>query len=492
LKRFIFHILVLAGLVGLVFSSCRDDNFMASNNAKLAFSVDTLMFDTIFTTIGSTTKSFRVINPNNHSVLISSIYLAGGSESAYRLNIDGEMTNEMKNLELPARDSIYIFVEITVDPNGVNQPMIVQDSVVFSVGSRKQDVDLLAWGQDFVPINNQLLETTTWTAEKPYLVYNIALVDTGHVLTIEPGTRVYFHKNAQLIAIGAINAVGNAENPILFASDRLELMYEDIPDQWGRILLLPGGLENRFEHANIRNSVIGLQVGALEYEGVASVVLHNVKLQHISYAGILAFGSKIQATNTLISNCGYYGAALVLGGSYEFNHCTVVNYWNGFSNRKTPSVYVSNRYRLNIKGVPDSITNRPYLKLAGDTVEFFSDLEQSNWKNSIIWGSLESEIDFDFNKNYLSNSTYENTLFKLNDSTNNIHSERFLYSIRNQDPLFINNREYDFRLDSVSPAINKGNIDFSRLVPTDLNGVSRLADVAPDLGVYEWISIENE
>ena len=67
---------------------------MNSADVQLEFSVDTLMFDTIFTTVGSTTQRLKVYNPYQENVLISRIRLAGGDFSNFRLNINGQMENE--------------------------------------------------------------------------------------------------------------------------------------------------------------------------------------------------------------------------------------------------------------------------------------------------------------------------------------------------------------------------------------------------------------
>ena len=69
----------------------------------------------------------------------------------------------------------------------------------FSTNTRLQDVDLVAWGQDFNLIKDNHIKTTTWTADKPYLVYNYAYVDSGEVLTVEPGAKIYFHNNFSLL-----------------------------------------------------------------------------------------------------------------------------------------------------------------------------------------------------------------------------------------------------------------------------------------------------
>lgn len=476
MRRFKLYILAILTIAIFAITSCEDNSYFA-DDSQLSFSLDTLKFDTIFTTIGSTTQSFRVINPNNKPLQISSIKLAGGDESSYRLNIDGELTNEMHDVEIPANDSIFIFVELTVDPNGYNQPMIVQDSVVFITNTILQDIDLLAWGQDFIPIHKEVLTTTTWTAEKPYLVYEYAYVDSGEVLTVEPGAKVYFHKNAGLYVRGAINATGNAINPIVFSGDRLEEMYQDIPDQWQGILLFPSDLASNFENVEIKNGNIGLQVGTLEYDGAATVNLHNVKIEHMSFAGIFALKSNITATNTLVADCGYYCITLLIGGNYNFTHCTVGNYWGSYSHRESSSVVISNQL------VIDSEDGK---------LLYTGDLEQANWRNSIIWGNLNSEVDFASNDDNAYNYKFENCLLKLADSIDTSNPDIYSNVIVNEDPLFVDHSKYDYQLDTLSPAHNKGSIEIGEFVPMDLNAQSRLSDSAPDIGAYERIEKEDE
>lgn len=471
LRGKIVYLILFLSLFGILITGCEDDGYLTSDDVHLSFSVDTLKFDTIFTTIGSTTKSFRIINNNIQPVLISTIQLAGGDKSAYRLNIDGEMSNEVHDIELPANDSLYIFVELTVDPNGSNQPMIVQDSIIFITNTTIQDIDLIAWGQDFVPIDGGKISTTTWTSQKPYLVYNVAWVDSGEVLSIEPGTQIYFHKSSALAVLGTIRATGTPDMPITFQGDRLETMYDDIPDQWHGVLLFPGEETNVFENVEIKNAKIGLQVGTIEYDGYAKVKLHNVKIQHMAYAGIFAIEAKIDATNTLINDCGYYCATLA-GGEFSFTHCTIGNFWGSYSNRKSASVIISNTLIINE---------------GADTVRYSRDLVKANWKNSIIWGNLATEIEFGHDLEKQFNFEFDHCIVRLPDSIYNKFSTNFKAVKNNVDPLFFDYRAYDFQLDTLSPAKDAGLIDFGELVPNDLLNISRLSDKAPDLGVYERI-----
>ncbi|MDA3928735.1 MAG: hypothetical protein PF541_07220 [Prolixibacteraceae bacterium] len=482
MKNILTTLVFIILLAGIILTSCEEENYISGEDAYLSFSIDTLMFDTIFTTVGSTTQSFRVINPHNQPILISSIELAGAEESNYRMNIDGKIANVLYDIEIPARDSIFIFVEVTVDPNGSNQPMIVQDSIQFTTDSNLQDIDILAWGQDFVPINKEVITTTTWTAEKPYLVYEYAYVDSGEVLTIEPGARIYFHKNAGLYGKGAISAVGTFDEPIIFSGDRLEHMYYDIPDQWSGILLFPNETPSEFENVEISNANIGLQVGAIEYEGSATVRLHNVKIEHMAFAGILALSSNIEASNTVVANCGYYCVSLLVGGTYSFNHCTIANYWGGpgYPNREKPSVSISNNLIVTLNEKSDTLHQDLF----------------SVWRNSIIYGNFidtdgySYEIEYGYNDKNIMGILFENCLLKDTADISNI--DIYPGCIKNKDPLFVNKAEYNFELDSASAAQNLGLLLGAELVPFDLNNNYRLEDKSPDIGAYERVKEEEE
>lgn len=147
MRRFISVVTCLC-LSVLIFSSCRKDNITTNPSDKLAFSTDTLTFDTVFTTLGSTTLYFTVHNPNSQKISISNMHLSGGENSIFRLNIDGQAINQASNVEIPANDSIYVFVAVTVDPNIENNPFVMYDSVLFETNGNLQSVTLQAWGQN--------------------------------------------------------------------------------------------------------------------------------------------------------------------------------------------------------------------------------------------------------------------------------------------------------------------------------------------------------
>jgi len=472
-------------LTAILFSlfSCENEGYLNSPDARLQFSNDTVTFDTIFTTIGSTTQRFTVHNTYDDNILISRIRLSGGDFSNFRLNINGEVSNEITEVEVPANDSIFIFVEVTIDPNGQNLPMVVQDSIEFTLNSIVQNVQLIAYGQDFKLVKAETIKTTTWTAEKPYLVYDYAYVDSTSVLTIEPGTRIYFHKGAGLYVKGKIKANGTFAEQINFLPDRLEESYKNVPDQWNGIVLFSGSKDNVLNFCNIKNANIGLQVGTIENIGFASAKISNTKIENMAYAGLFAIKSKITAFNNLIANCGFYAVALVVGGDYQFYHTTIANYWGSYSSkpRSTPSLVISN-----VLIIEDS---------KGETTIYNGDLENATFGNSIVYGNIQQEIELGNNGKNKFNYFFENCILQVADTFNTSNKNHYVNIQRGSkaDPEFIDPyKEYNYQLDTLSPAKDAGKIEIGGNYQYDLLNKNRTVDKAPDLGAYERIEKKND
>ncbi len=451
--------------------SCEKEEFNTSVDANLVFSRDTILFDTVFTTIGSSTQRFTVKNPYNKNLKISSIFLAGGEDSPYRINIDGFPGTRLDDTELRKKDSLYIFVEVTIDPLNADLPMVVKDSIIFQFNGTQQDVNLISYGQDVNLINGEIITTETWNSPKPYLIYNSMLIDSLHTLTIEAGTKLYFHKGSRLYVAGTIVANGTFESPITFQGDRLEDDYEDIPGQWDGIWLMAGSKDNIFDFTEIKNAIIGIQVDTLANTTRPTLLLSNSKIENMTSAGIFAQGSTIEAYNNLIANCGQYAIALTIGGSYEFYHCTIGNYWR-YSTRTTPSVLLNNYYI-------DVYENTQV-----------RDIDKALFGNCIIYGNKESELYIDKHEDGILDFKFDHTLIKVDDEFSTADPLNFESIIVNQDPNFIDPFNNDFELDTLSIAKDKGKIEYGIQFPYDLNQQNRNSDDAPDLGAFE--RIENQ
>lgn len=470
-----FFRLIIITFITIYTLACEKEEFYDSGDIKLKFSQDTIMFDTVFTTIGSATRFLTVKNPYNKSVKISSISLAGGNNSPYRINIDGYSGTRLDNYELKAKDSLYIFVEVTIDPNESDLPMVVDDSIIFSYKNNYQDVNLVSWGQDVHIINGNengiISGSQHWINDKPYLIYNSMLVDTTSVLTIDPGVMLHFHKNSRLYVLGTLITNGTFENPVIFQGDRLEDDYENIPGQWDGVWLMAGSRNNVLNFTEIKNAIIGIQVDTLVNETEPTLKLSNSKILNMTAIGIYAQGSTIEAHNNVIANCGQFAVALTIGGSYSFYHCTIANYW-GYSTRNTPSVLINNYY----VDVNNDIQARP--------------LNNAIFGNCIIYGNKESEVVLDEIPTKDFNYLFDHTLIKVQDDFSTSDSEHFKNVLVNKDPKFTDPYENDFELDTLSFAKDNGKPEYGNMFPFDINLNNRMNDAGPDLGAFE--RIENE
>lgn len=485
MKRLLINLSLILLVIIMLFS-CRKDDFLTETEGNLNFSTDSVLFDTVFTTVGSTTQYLKVYNPHNKPIKISSIALAGGTSSNYRINIDGVSAVEVKDVELAANDSLFIFVRVTVDPNNTNTPFVVSDSIMFNTNNKWQQVKLVAWGQNayyHTPTNHPynmspysiVSGNTTWLNDKPHLVYGWVVVDSAATLNIQEGTQVHFHNNAGMwvYSDASLKVNGTKSNPVVFQGDRLEQWYQDLPGQWGRLMyngylfsmgiwLSAGSIDNEINYAVIRNGDTGIKADTVGNSTDPTLKISNTIIENMSTAGIYAQGSYIEAENLVVSNVGIHALILSIGGSYDFKHCTFGNYWN-YSTRQTASVVLNNYY--------EDINGNIQLR----------DLTKADFGNCIIYGNIENEILEDKNSNGVFNYKLTNCLLKTTlDISNATH---FDSCIKNTDPLFQNSALNKFMLQAGSPAIDVGNVNIATFVPLDIMGAARTQ--SPDLGAYE-------
>jgi hypothetical protein len=470
LKNLFLSVLFIA--ITLLLVRCRNERiYIEDEDARLAFNMDTLYFDTVFTTIGTTTRNFRIYNPHDRFIKVDRIELAGGSSSVFRVNVDGVPGTAFENFEIAPNDSMYVFVEATLDPNQSPDILRIQDSITFLVNGNTQDVDLVAWGQDVHMLRDSVIDyDATWVNDKPYLVLGYAIVDTLKTLTIEEGVKLYMHRDAILAVVGSLEINGSLEEPVIIQGDRLEEDYSDIPGQWGWIWLVNGSVNNVIDHAEIRNGTMGLFVNSPVESPDPVLTISNTEINQMSYDGILGQGSSIKASNLVIGDCGNSCMELLYEGRYEFVHCTFANYWrSGFSNRRTPALKLAN-----------------YLPVEANQV-VVSDIELAQFRNCIIYGDRANEILISKEDDGILNYSFDHCLTRIDtEELDYTQDPNFVSIINNENPLFDSLR-VSYELDSLSAAIDQGKLEYAEQYPFDKKGESRVGDNKPDLGAFEKI-----
>jgi len=467
-------------------AGCRKDELFTDDpGARLVLTADTVLFDTVFTTIGTVTKRFTVRNENANAVRVD-VALEGGTPSPFRINVDGASGVAFNDVEILGGDSIFVFVEATLGAGGVNTPFIIEDHILFNTNGNEQEVLLLAWGQDAYfhkPDPGSYLGILPcdahWTNDKPHVIYGICAVDSACSLTIDAGVKVYVHGGGRLWIYreGQITANGTVLEPIIFQGDRLEAEYQDLPNQWDRIWINEGVLENKLENVVIKNALIGLQVQSYWTPGQPlsdnTLVLSNVKIQNCLTAGLYTENYRIQATNLLVVDAGQYSVVLTGSGQYTFDQVTIANYWD-LDIRQEPAFLLSNRFS-DINGATQV---RP--------------IETSTFRNGIVYGNNGNEFKLEVDESANPLFTFERFLVRTDQPTNNDagHFPDQSTIFRNVDPGFRDGPERDLRLRST--AFAKGKADPAPAVLLDIDGQQRpnFGDASdgffPDLGCYEY------
>lgn len=424
-------------------------------SVHLTFSQDTVLFDTLFVERGSITKRLKVYNNRSNAIEITSIKLGGSNSSPYSLFVNGIKGKDFESQTVLGQDSILILIEVLIDPNSSQTPFIVEDSIIFETTGALQQVKLLAWGQNANFLNDSILVCNTqWTNDLPYVIMNFALVEANCSLTIEAGTKIYFHNNSALYVGGSLQVAGTTSEKVLFTNDRLDAPYNATPGQWQGIIFLEGSNANTIDNAIIKNSVYGIWLGTPDEDSIPDLEISNTIIENISSTGLIAFTSDLYAYNLLINNCGESAIANLAGGNYRYTHLTIASLGFDFF-RELPSVVLTDQLEL-----ADGSTIKDDLAIT--------------FSNSIIWGNLSEELFFDFTSSN-SRASFTHNLIKTEEDTFSVHN------IINNDPVFLDPEVYNYRLDSISPAINAG---FLNMVLVDIEGNPR--DSLPDLGVYEY------
>ncbi|MCB4809137.1 hypothetical protein LG651_12835 [Tamlana sp. 62-3] len=511
--RYIYFALTLCFL--MLWSSCRKDFEFSASTGTLQFSKDTVYLDTVFTNIGSSTYNLKVYNKSDNDILIPSVKLALGDASNYRLSVDGIAGKSFENVELLAKDSLFIFIETTIDYNDFSNSEIsflYTDKIEFDSGANLQEVELVTLVQDAIfiypdrdnttkvietltlNIGGELIETElqgrellpeelTFTNQKPYVIYGFATVPENQTLTIEAGSRVHFHADSGIIVSNNASLQINGElssdqetleNEVIFEGDRLEPLFADVPGQWGTIWLLDGSVNNSINYLTIKNATIGVLSDGNPNTINNKLNISNSQIYNSSAFGIFGRNTSIAAENLVINNSGQSSFAGTIGGKYNFTHATLVNYWNnGF--RQYPAVLLNN------------------FILDEDNNATLANLTEANFNNCIIYGNDNTEfqleeieddaIDFNFK--------FTNCLIRFNDTSNNFTGDNYnfdnteLYEniIFNREPDFKDTATNQFIIGADSQAINQGAALFANQVPFDILNEDRTA--SPDIGAYQ-------
>jgi hypothetical protein len=464
----------------MTFIGCTKDELDSSSQRILKFGADTVTFDTVFQTIGSATRSVRIYNPSSKSIVLSKVYLNQGSASQYRFNIDGSPSPIAQNITILPRDSAWIFIEVTINPN--TNSLVVQDSLVVESNGGRQFIILHAYGQNAYYHRGEIINSnTTWLNDKPHVILSQntssgfvpgVIIPSGRTLTIAAGCNLYFGSNAGLLVQGNLRSLGTASSKINMRGLRLEKQYLKAAGQWLGILIERRSINNLIEYTSIDETAFGIWMGfqattnyaAMTDASRANLILRNSSVKNGYYWTLRSLNNEIRVENCEFYTATDYLAQLYLGGNYTFVNSTFFN-----------------------------IQSKDQKGLLALSNQIYDDVSKSTFKNKLTLAKFENcifqtnadeaiSIALDTTINQISDYLFQNCIYT---SKSNFSNASFVDCIRNQDAKFTSTSIDKENLKPIagSPAIDKG---LSNTLTNDINGEARPKGGQVDIGAYEF------
>lgn len=466
-----------------LFHACDDlETFTTDANALLTFSDDTVKFDTVFSTIGSTTKQLMVYNRNDEGIRISEARLTKAENTPFRVNVDGSYLDPETgavayNFEVHDNDSLFVFAEVTMPFNNQDEPVALDDTLIFLLESGvQQSVIFSAVGQDvYLWQAVTIFSDTTINTAKPILIYDSLVIDKNATLTLEAGTQLYFHDDAAFYVDGCIKAQGIRDQYVVFRSDRTDYMfsylpYDNTPMRWGGIMLRNSSHDNVFNYSDIHAGSYGICCDSSSAD-FTKLTLENSVIHNVSGDGLSLINCKVVVGNTQISNT-LGNCVTLIGGDAIFIHCTIAQFYPWDSDRGD-ALYLTNTYLS---------YDYPILQA------HFLNCLITGYADDVVTGSLSDETNVDY--------LFDHCVLRTVESDDN----RFV-NITYEDPddethgkaqfatFDTDNFIYDFRLNYDALARTKASTQWAELYPQDRYGICRIEqtdDDDPDAGAYEY------
>lgn len=466
--------------------ACADEKFSSDAAYTLAFSQDTVAFDTLITTTSSRTKTLIVYNPNKYGVRLSRVELGMGALSPFRVNVDGSylVDGVGDDFEVFAGDSITVRIEVNANITAGQAIEHLTDKLCFRLeNGRLQNVLLHAGVMDAdIRRGIHIYSDSTLTSDKPIVVLDSFVVDSGRTLVLPAGTTLMFHYNVGMQVYGTLKAQGTLEHPVVMRSDETEhmfdsLYYDNTPSRWLGIYLSPHSTGHELDYCDVHASVFGIL-----YHGVSpdscTLRIANSTFYHIGGDGLALTNCRADVENTQVSNT--MGHCVIMnGGSADFVHCTLAQFYP-FHAQRGHALYLIGR-----SVEPDETDSLRHLRHA-----HFLNCVITGYGDDVIMGNIQEEdvalCDYLFSHCYLNTVPSKDSVRFVNIVYDNAEQK----TPKQNNFVRFNTVRYEYDFTPVDSSAICGLADSLHFLPYDRLGRSRL-EGRPDAGCYQHVPNEN-
>lgn len=488
---------ILLPLLAILVASCSDyESFSNAPGFRLSFSADTIAFDTLVSTIPSSTKTLYVYNHNDDGMRISTIQLENGANSHFRVNVDGRFLTEgvWHDFEVLRYDSLVVRIEMTPPEAGSTEPLYFSDRLHFLLENGATQTVVLTGGSidAYIQKGGLIIKSDeTLLTDKPYVIYDSLVVKPEATLTLTEGTRLMFHDKAALHVYGKLLVQGSMEKPVVLRGDRMDhmfdyLLYDNTPSRWEGVIIHRGSYGNNLFQCDLHSSCFGIICEDTEQETPdetkPSVTLDCCILHNIGGDGLQLNNCVSRVTNTQVSNTLGH-TVNINGGKHTFVYSTLAQFYPFTTNRG------------------DAL----HLASSEDGSEYGL-LRKARFINCVITGYAKDvimgeNIPKDGSCDYLFHHCFLNTpavddmehfVGNVFDQDKKKDEEEKLVRQDNFLVFDAHNYIYDFTPKAESAIRSLADPAYEGLPVFDRKGVSRLADEGPDAGCYEYVVPQEE
>lgn len=466
-------------------AGCKEDQLSHDPELRLRFSIDSVNFDTVFTTMGSSTRRVMVYNDNKNALLIHNV---NWSDQRFQLNLDGENNiTHLHDIKIKGGDSLFLFVRVTVDPQDVNSPVLITDTILFQLEGATQRLPMQAYGQNVEIIHSPHLRTEYmgnkhFNANKPYLIYDTLII--GGKMTIDPGATLYMHNTANIVCYGDVDAQGTSISPIRIMGDRLDFLFNHVPyayasGSWGGLYFyhLKGDPMPvyQLDYVDILSGTVGIYAMNEDKDNFPSLSLTNSRIHNHAAYGLICFNQDATLVNNEISNAAAY-SIFMAGGDYSLVHNTIAAFYGyPYTNLNIHTVARANVAAVYIYNTEDE-------EIAPTTLDMHNCIITGANAQNLVVDSIDLGLTAHISHNYIKGDT-----LRLEGVDNNHYAQDGDSVFLNTYYLYKEYHYYDFHLREQSPAREIGDSTIAVSYPSDREGHMRTV-THPDAGCYQFVA----